>query len=175
MATSNATGTTSAGTGDATIGRYVSTVTAVYLTMGIGTALTLFLFATFAGGTGGIGPSTMMGVGGGGQLATYVFFAWMLLIFVGPLVTTLVAVAVGRNCQNPGAGAVAGAISNVVGVLVTLTVLLALGIVVAASPTGAGGLGRQLGRVLLAFVGIGIGVGITGALGGFVGGRTVHW
>lgn len=175
MATSTATGTSSAGTGGTTIGRYVSTVTYVYLTMGIGTALTLFLFATFAGGMGGLGASPMTGVGASGQLTTYVLFAWVLLIFVGPLVTTLVAFAVGRNCQNPGAGAVAGAIANVVGVLVTLTVLLALGIVFAAGSTGAGALGRQLGRVLLAFIGIGIGVGITGALGGFVGGRTAHW
>ena len=163
------TGTASAHSGGVTAGEdltgYVSTVTLVYLTMGLGTTLTLFLFVTLAGNSGGMGAAGLLGYNT--QLAQFFAFAWILLVFLGPVITTLVGFFVGRDVGMTAPGAIAGAAANVVGVLVTLVALFVVMIVLQSSSMGS-----QIGQVLIAFVGIGIGVGVTGAAGGAVGARS---
>lgn len=149
---------------------YVTNVTGLYLTMGLGTILTLWLFVTFAGSMGvgslgsglGTGANTLQGVAS---------VAFALVIVAGPILTTIVAYWVGRDEGHGAGGAIAGAIANVVGVVVTVVVLFLLVVVLSES---AAGLDQAVGPVALGLLGMAIGVAITGAAGGAIGGRSAQ-
>lgn len=154
---------------------------ATYLVVGLGTTISFFLLAflmsamgprTPAGG-GGMGMSPF-GMLSGGGIAGSLLLGLGLLMVLGAAIATGLGLFLGMQAGRGGSPAVAGAVSNGAGVLVTSIVMVVLLFIVGAAmggggTGGTGGTGSGLGVLIGAIVGLTVGVAATGAAAAAVG------
>lgn len=129
---------------------------AVYLTVGLGTALTMFLLMVLAPGSGGPG----MGFGGfmtGGQLSGSLLFGAFVVIGLGPLMAVGIGILATRWANPRESPALLAAAACGVGVAATALLLFLLGVLVL--PAGGGAV---IGQLVAPLVGGAVGVAVTG-------------
>lgn len=151
--------------GTGTFSKYAATVLGVYLTMALGTTVSMFLFVSFAGSMATDSLGTL-GMGSARTLFGGVSVAWLLVLVLAPILAAVLGFIVGRDTNDRAAGAIVGATSNAVGFFLTMVVLLVLVLLTSPGPTA---LGPGLGQALVGFVGMGIGVTLTAAAAGGLG------
>ncbi|MFB6312169.1 MAG: hypothetical protein ABEH64_13425 [Salinirussus sp.] len=160
---------------DDDLGRWAALGIAVYLVVGLGTTVSLYLIGLVGGllspGPGGPLPATG-GFLSGGSLSGALLAGLLVVAFLGAVIAAGLGLSIGGSGRLE-APAVASAISAGIGAFVTaiiLVVLLAL-----LSEQGTGGTGGGLGPLLGAVIGLAVGVGITGAAAAGVGERAATW
>lgn len=129
----------------------------VYLVVGLGAALTMFLYALFAGSSTVVGPSA-----GSAELYIAAANAFTLVLQMGPLLAVALGVYV-TTLDHDASDTIAAAAATGIGSAVTLVVLAVLLVVFEPS-----GISMDLADALVAAVGAVLGNAATGAAGAYL-------
>jgi len=157
--------------GTSTLQRWIKLGLGSYLVFGLGTAVSMFLFASFAPGSDtNLSTTSPVGstAGGSAELFAGFFFGFAWLLFFGAGLATVLGLFIGRTTEHHESGPVISAIANGTGTLGAAVVLLLL-VVIFAPDGGTDGL---FGDFLGPAIGVAIGAAITGAAAATLGERS---